>query len=596
MLNLPKDNFVFLETNRFDKDNSRSFLFQNPVKIISCYSLNDIKPAFLELEDCISRGFYAAGFVSYEAGFSFEEQLNNLNGNHSFPLLWFGVYKDPIIIRHKGKVDLLQNKKSPYTVKNIHSNISRGEYIHNIKKIKSFIRKGETYQVNYTFKYKFDFSGSLHSFYEDLKSKQSVSYSALIKTPEVSILSLSPELFFRKDKDHIEVRPMKGTIDRGRDLAEDSLNMKTLEKSLKNRSENVMIVDLLRNDLGRISRSGTVKTKKLFEVERYETLLQMISVVRSSLKKDVTPYDLFKAIFPSGSVTGAPKISTMKIINSLEKEPRGVYTGGIGFFAPNREAIFNVAIRTILIDNKKNKGEMGVGSGIVYDADPYNEFDECKLKVDFLTKKKNDFKLIETILHHPKKGYFLLKPHLGRLLSSAAYFNFKYDKKYITEKLKKLETRFKNSFSYKVRLLLDRTGKIDLGFSRINMNGKLIKVRFSSKKTSKNDLFLYNKTTNRNLYDKEHRKWSKRGYFDIIFTNTQNQITEGAISNIVIKKGKFYYTPPIECGLLNGVFRRSLLKNSKFPIREKVLYRGDIEKADEIYMVNSVRGMVKAKL
>jgi len=239
---------------------------------------------------------------------------------------------------------------------------------------------------------------------------------------------------------------------------------------------------------------------------------------------------------------------------------------------------------------------MGVGSGIVYDADPYNEFDECKLKVDFLTKKKNDFKLIETILHHPKKGYFLLKPHLGRLLSSAAYFNFKYDKKYITEKLKKLETRFKNSFSYKVRLLLDRTGKIDLGFSRINMNGKLIKVRFSSKKTSKNDLFLYNKTTNRNLYDKEHRKWSKRGYFDIIFTNTQNQITEGAISNIVIKKGKFYYTPPIECGLLNGVFRRSLLKNSKFPIREKVLYRGDIEKADEIYMVNSVRGMVKAKL
>ena len=487
----------------------------------------------------------------------------------------------------------MQNKKSSYTIKNLHSNVSEKEYIKNIKKIKSFIRKGDTYQVNYTFKYKFDFSGSLYSFYEDLKEKQSVSYSTFIKTPEFSILSLSPELFFRKNKHLIETRPMKGTIDRGRYSEEDSLNMKILEQSLKNRSENVMIVDLLRNDLGRISRSGTVKTKKLFEVEKYETLLQMISIIRSSLKKDVAPYDLFKAIFPSGSVTGAPKISTMKIINSLEKEPRGVYTGGIGFFSPDKESIFNVAIRTIFIDNKKNKGEMGVGSGIVYDADPYNEFDECKLKMDFLTKKKNDFKLIETILHHPKKGYYLLKLHLDRLLSSAKYFNFKCDKKYVYEKLKKLKICFKNGFSYKVRLLLDRTGKIDLGFSRIKIDKKLTKVRFSIKKTSKDDLFLYNKTTNRNLYDKEHKRWSKKGYFDIIFTNKENQVTEGAISNIIIKKNKSFYTPPIECGLLNGVFRKSLLKNSKFPIREKVLYRGDIEKADEIYMVNSVRGMVK---
>ncbi len=596
MLNLPKDNFVFLETNRFDKDNSRTFLFSNPIRVISCYKLKDVKSAFSELEEYISKGYYAAGFISYEAGFSFEEQLKDLDINSTFPLLWFGIYKNPTILTHKERIGLLQNKKFPYAVKNINSNISKEEYVDNIKKIKSFIRKGDTYQVNYTFKYKFDFSGSLCSFYEDLKEKQSVSYSALIKTSEVSILSLSPELFFRKDKDAIEVRPMKGTIDKGKNLEEDNLNRKILGESLKNRSENVMIVDLLRNDLGRISRSGTVKTKKLFEVEKYETLLQMISIVKSSLKKNVTPYDLFKAIFPSGSVTGAPKISTMKIINSLEKESRGVYTGGIGFFAPNKEAIFNVAIRTILIDNKKNKGEMGVGSGIVYDADPYNEFDECKLKVDFLTKKKNNFKLIETILHHPKKGYFLLKFHLDRLLSSAEYFNFKCDKKYILKKLKKLETHFKSGFSYKVRLLLDRAGKIDLGFSKINMNGKLAKVRFSTKKTSKEDLFLYNKTTNRDLYDEEHKKWSKRGYFDIIFTNKENQITEGAISNIIIKKNGYFYTPSVECGLLNGVFRRSLLKNGKFPIRERVLYKGDIEKADEIYMVNSVRGMVKVKL
>jgi len=357
-----------------------------------------------------------------------------------------------------------------------------------------------------------------------------------------------------------------------------------------------MIVDLLRNDLGRVSRSGTVKTKRLFEVERYETLLQMISIVRSSLKKNLTPYDLFKAIFPSGSVTGAPKINTMKIIDSLEKEMRYVYTGGVGFFAPDREAVFNVAIRTVLIDNKNNKGEMGVGSGIVYDADPYKEFEECKLKVNFLTQKKNDFRLIETILHKPRKGYFLLKLHIDRLLKSSEYFNFRCDKKYILKELKKLEKSFKDSFSYKVRLLLDRDGRIKLSFSRISTNGKLAKVRFSSKKTSKEDTFLYNKTTNRDLYNKEHKKWSKKGYFDIIFTNRQNQVTEGAISNVIIKKRDFYYTPPVECGLLNGVFRRYLLDNTTLLVKEKVLYKEDIKKADEVYMINSVRGMVKVEI
>jgi len=596
MLNFPKDNFVFLETNKFNKDNFRSFLFVKPTKIISCYRLKDVKPAFLEIEHSISRGYYAAGFISYEAGFSFEDQLKDLKSDSKFPLLWFGIYKKPIIVTHRERMDLLQNKKVPYSIKNIHPNISKKEYIDNIKKIKSFIRKGDTYQVNYTYKYKFDFHGSLHSFYEDLKAKQSVSYTSFIKTPEFSILSISPELFFRKDNQSIEVRPMKGTINRGRTLEEDNNNMKALGQSLKNRSENVMIVDLLRNDLGRVSRSGTVKTKRLFEVERYETLLQMISIVRSSLKKNLTPYDLFKAIFPSGSVTGAPKINTMKIIDSLEKEMRYVYTGGVGFFAPDREAVFNVAIRTVLIDNKNNKGEMGVGSGIVYDADPYKEFEECKLKVNFLTQKKNDFRLIETILHKPRKGYFLLKLHIDRLLKSSEYFNFRCDKKYILKELKKLEKSFKDSFSYKVRLLLDRDGRIKLSFSRINTNGKLAKVRFSSKKTSKEDTFLYNKTTNRDLYNKEHKKWSKKGYFDIIFTNRQNQVTEGAISNVIIKKRDFYYTPPVECGLLNGVFRRYILENDKLPIKEKILYRDDIKKADEVYMINSVRGMVKVKI
>ena len=596
MFKFPKDNFVFLETNRFDGDNLHSYLFSNPIAVISCHKLEDVRAAFLELESHISRGYYAAGFISYEAGLSFEETLTGIKIDRGFPFLWFGVYKKPTIFTHKEKLDLFEHKHRPYAIKNLHSNVSKDKYVRDIKKIKDFIKKGETYQVNYTFKYKFDFSGSIYRFYKDLKAKQSVSYSALIKTASYSILSLSPELFFRKHKDHIEVRPMKGTLDRGRDLREDMRNMDRLNQSLKNRSENVMIVDLLRNDLGRISRAGTVRTKKLFEVERYETLLQMISVVKSKLKKDISLYDLFKAIFPSGSVTGAPKISTMKIINSLEGEPRRVYTGSVGFFAPDGKSVFNVAIRTALIDNKTKKGEMGIGSGIVIDSDADREFEECYLKANFITKNRRDFKLIETMLWKPDKGYFLLKPHLERIKSSAEYFNFRFDGKYIERQLRRLGRGFKNDQDYRIRLLLDRRGEAEIGFSRINGSSEVAKVRFSDKRVFSKDLFLYHKTTNRDLYTNEHKKWSRKGYFDVIFSNEKNQITEGSISNIIVKKGRFYYTPPVACGLLDGVFRKSLFKKRDFPIKEKVLYRKDISGADEVYVVNSVCGIRRVEL
>ena len=596
MFKFPKDNFVFLETNRFDGDNLHSYLFSNPIAVISCHKLEDVKAAFLELESRISRGYYAAGFISYEAGFSFEETLGHLTTDSDFPLLWFGIYKKPTIFTHKEKLDLFKHKGESYVIKNLHSNISKDKYTRDIKKIKDFIKKGETYQVNYTFKYKFDFSGSIYRLYEDLKAKQSVSYSALIKTTDHSILSLSPELFFRKHKDHIEVKPMKGTLDRGRDLKEDRRNMDRLNQSLKNRSENVMIVDLLRNDLGRISRAGTVRTKTLFEVERYETLLQMISVVNARLKKDISLYDLFKAIFPSGSVTGAPKISTMKIVDSLEGEPRRVYTGSVGFFAPDGESVFNVAIRTALIDNKTKKGEMGIGSGIVIDSNRDREFEECCLKANFITKNRRDFKLIETMLWKPNKGYFLLKPHLERLKSSAEYFNFRFDEKHIGRQLRSLERGFKNDQDYRIRLLLDRRGETEIDFSRTNGSSEAAKLKFSDKKVFSEDPFLYHKTTNRDLYNNEYKKWSKKGYFDVIFSNEKNQITEGVISNIIIKKGRFYYTPPVACGLLDGVFRKSLFKKRDFPVKEKVLRKEDVRKADEIYVVNSVRGMRRAVL
>ena len=596
MFKLPDDNFILLETNRFDKDNQRSYLFSNPVKVIASYNPEDIKKNLFEVEGWTSKGYYAAGFISYEAGFSFEDDLRGLKTDARFPLLWFGIYKNPRIFTRRDRVIFKDERNRTYSIKNLHPDIAKNKYIRNIKKIKGFIRRGDTYQVNYTFKYKFDFSGSMYGFYEDMKAKHGVSYSAFIKTPEFSILSLSPELFFRKHDSRIEVRPMKGTFDRGRDLEEDRSNIKLLEHSPKNRSENVMIVDLLRNDLGRISRTGTVSTERLFKVEQYETLLQMVSIVKSCLKKNVTLYDLFKAIFPSGSVTGAPKISTMKIIDSLENENRRIYTGGIGFFAPGGESVFNVAIRTALVDNRTKKGEMGIGSGIVYDSDPEKEFEECKLKAKFIDAKKKTFKLIEAMLWKRNMGYFLLSLHLERMASSAEYFGFPFDTKAIVRKLKALEKDFIGSYDYKVRLLLDKRGEVDVSFTRIKKNPQAARVRFSGKKTDSGDIFLYHKTTNRQVYDEEYKKWQDKGYFDIIFTNEKRELTEGSVTNIIIKKGRAYYTPPVRSGLLNGVFRRYILEQKKIPVIEKVLYKKDVQEADEIYMLNSVRGMVRVGL
>jgi para-aminobenzoate synthetase/4-amino-4-deoxychorismate lyase len=591
MLKFKKDNLVFLETNRFDKNNSDSYLFSSPVKVVSCYKLNEVRRSLSEIDALVSKGYYAAGFISYEAGFSFEENLKDLKRNHGFPLLWFGIYRKPRILSRNRDI-----KKAPYNISNLHANISEKDYIADIRRIKSFIRRGDTYQVNYTFRYKFDLSGSPPGLYSGLREKQKVSYSAFVNTGDFSILSFSPELFFRKRGDYIEVRPMKGTLDRGVSLKEDKRNMEALAESMKNRSENVMIVDLLRNDLGRVCASGTVKTTKLFEVEKYETLLQMISVVKGRLKEKVGLCDLFKAIFPSGSVTGAPKISTMKIIDSLEAEPRRVYTGSIGFITPDKNAVFNVAIRTVLVNNKTKKAEMGIGSGIVYDSDPSKEFQECRLKADFITKPSERFDLIETILWRPHDGYFLLKLHLDRLADSAGYFDFKYDRKYIKKELKALEKKFKKARDYKVRLLLSGGGKVRTGFSVVHKPEGTAKAVFSDKRALSGNPFFYHKTTNRKLYDSELRKWRKRGYFDVIFSNEKNQITEGAISNIIIKKSGLYYTPPVSCGLLRGVYREYLLKYRKTPLKEKILYKSDIKKADKIYMVNSVRGMVEVTL
>ncbi len=616
-----ENNFVFLENARLDAQNYLSYLFIRPERIISTSKINQVKDCFIELNRALKKGCYLAGFLSYEAGEAFEERLKSKQA-YDFPLLWFGIYREPLIYNHrKGafagcsqknkafikKIALskIYTQKS-FLLKNIRPNISPSSYTRAITKIRSLIAQGSTYQVNYTFKLKFSFSGSPVGLYFSLRNNQAVSYSALIKTKPLttsgkgrgafSVVSFSPELFFRKRGGKICARPMKGTIKRGKDLKEDADNIRQLENCLKNRSENVMIVDLLRSDLGRISSTGSVKVPRLFRVERYQTLFQMTSDIESRLKHSDLSFDIFSHIFPSGSVTGAPKVKTMQIIRALEKEPRRVYTGSIGFFSPEKTGTFNVAIRTLLINTQPGTGEMGVGSGIVYDSDPKNEYDECRLKANFLTKRAQDFALIETMLWQPNSGYAHLNLHLKRLENSAGYFDFLYKKKDILKALMKLQHTFESS-AYKVRLLLSKDASLQLIPSPlVSLRDRRPKAYLSTKKTDSQNVFLYHKTTNRKIYSDEYRRARRLGYCDVIFANEKGEITEGAISNIFIRKKATLYTPPITCGLLDGVYRRYLLGSKKYTIKEKVLFTQDLEDAEEIYLSNSVRGLFKVHL
>ena len=601
------DNLCIFHTRKYDSGNYLSYIFIKPVKKIEIYNLAQLKPVFDRLETFISKGYYAAGWFSYECGYG----LDYVNGEkpgrkYKFPLVRLYFYKDIIIFNHKtGKFNYNiampagAGKPAGYEIKDFKFNTGNNEYVKNILKIKKLISQGDTYQVNYTIKSKFRVSGSIPVLYENLCNTQKVAYSSFIKSGKYNVLSFSPELFFRKSGNSIMMRPMKGTINRGINIEEDNKLAGELHHSEKNRSENVMIVDLIRNDLSKLSSPNNVKAVSLFDIEKYGTLFQMTSTVTAKVDKKIKFYDLFRAIFPSGSVTGAPKIRTMQIIRSLEKEPRHVYTGAIGFITPGRDAVFNVPIRTVIID--KNKGEMGIGSGITYDSSPAGEYEECKLKSLFLTKKRQPFQLIETILQENVKdeshenGYYLLNEHLLRLKQSAEYFEFPCDIAKIKKELFVLVNKDCCNFHFtkegyrgiKVRLLLDNTGKTVITRAPLqSFTKEPLKIKISAHKTCPKDVFLYHKTTLRELYNTEYKKFSRQGYFDVLYMNKQNQVTEFSRGNIIIKKNNRFYTPPISCGLLPGVFRSHFIRKNK--VIEKVLSLNDIRHADNVYFSNAV--------
>jgi para-aminobenzoate synthetase / 4-amino-4-deoxychorismate lyase len=365
----------------------KPFLFQNPKFIISCTDPALFKSSFRDIEFVLSQGYYLAGFLSYEAGYYFEEKLHQ-DKQYDFPLIYLGAYKDV-------QKNELNEPDPDYRLESPRLNITQEQYALNISAIRDYIAQGDVYQITYCLKLFFEFYGEPLSLYYQLLKEQPVPYPAYLRTDEFQILSLSPELFIKKKSTHLVTKPMKGTWPRGKSIFSDLIAPLCLKYDRKNRAENVMIADLLRNDLGRLGIN--IKAPTLFEVARYKTLCQMTSTVTAKVKEGVSVYDLFSAVFPSGSVTGAPKIRAMEIINKLEKDQRKIYTGAIGYITPDKDMFFNIPIRTILIKGKPclaagkqavptgRQAEMGIGGGIVWDSTPTGEWNEGLLKAKFLT-------------------------------------------------------------------------------------------------------------------------------------------------------------------------------------------------------------------
>ncbi|ADH84955.1 aminodeoxychorismate synthase component I [Desulfurivibrio alkaliphilus] len=633
-----EENFVFLESARLSAENRRSLLFARPLKMLTLRPGTSAADFLAALEAELQQGHYLAGWFAYEFGYLLEPRLQRLLTAQPAPLAVLGVYAAPLVYDHErgswddrdpaavlakklpvtGAEQPLPSQRDPGLVTEaLQRALPGAEYRRNVRRIKEYIAAGDTYQVNYTFKQQLPCRGSAAALYCALRRNQRVSYAALLNLAGEHIISLSPELFLRRQGDYCTVRPMKGTSRRGLTPEEDARWAAELPADRKNRSENVMIVDLLRNDLGRICRPGTVETLELFTLESYETLYQLTSTIRGELKADTGLAELFKALFPCGSVTGAPKIRTMEIIHELEQAPRGVYTGAIGFISPEQEMVFNVPIRTVTLD--RGVAEMGIGSGVVYDSDPEQEWRECKLKGNFLSRPTPPFVLIETMLWQPDQGYRLLELHLQRLLASAQRLAFEAD----PEEIRRLLAAHGNGFTaaalgpQRVRLTLAKDGTLALShapfaghpcFSWQELveaenqttaagdGPKLPTAVIAPAAIDPDQPLLYHKTSQRDIYDRHREAALAAGHCEALFVNTRGELTEGAVSNLFIRHQGRLLTPPVSAGLLNGVLRRHLLTQPRPRLQEQNLRPADLATAEAVFIGNSLRGLTRIRV
>ena len=553
---------------------TRWLRMQQPAHVIDVRDPAHLEPALREVEQLTRKhGYHAAGFITYEAGAAFG--MRTASPDPSLPLAWFALFD-------AGHVTEIPEPaaSAPYDVGTLTPTVDRTGFDRAFATIRDHIGSGDTYQVNYTFDLTGTFAGDPFSLFADLAGTQRGRYAAFIDTGSHAICSASPELFFTRANGELETRPMKGTARRGRTLAEDDAAAAALRASAKERAENVMIVDMMRNDLGRIATTGTVEVRDLLVTERYPTIWQMTSTVAAQSIASLA--DIFTALHPSASVTGAPKIRTMEIINELERRPRGVYTGAIGYVAPDGSAQFSVGIRTAVIDLASGALTYGVGSGIVWDSNAASEYQECLLKAAIFGRRPQTFELLETMKWTPEGGFFLLDRHIQRLQRSATYFDYICHEPDVRRDLDRAVAD--KTQPQRVRLLVSRLGSIRIECTPL-VAGSAAPARLgiAAAPIDPANVFLFHKTTHRVMYTDV----AQPEYDDVILWNPDNEITETTIGNLVVELGGRKVTPPVDAGLLAGTFREELLEHGD--IVEGRITLDALASASRVWLINSVR-------
>ncbi len=564
--------------------------FDRPARLIEAWTGADVLPALQALENTVRNGQAIAGYITYEAASGMDAALAT-HPRGPLPLLQFGVF--PSFRVEKA----FPVSAAPYHIGAWNPTYPRAAYTAAIQRIKEWIEQGHTYQVNHTFQLQARFSGAAAGWFNRLLQTQQAAYGAYVDAGDDVFCSVSPELFFALDRDSLTCRPMKGTARRGVTWHEDQAAKQVLAASTKNRAENLMIVDMMRNDLGRIARTGSVAVQQLFEIERYPTLLQMTSSITA--QTDAGLAEIVQALFPCASITGAPKVRTMQLIRELEPVPRGIYTGAMGFVLPHhpltqrsgRFGQFNVAIRTAHIRRRDQTVTYGTGGGIVWDSDAEHEYRECQTKALILTHTQPDFQLLETMRWTPARGIWFWPQHRQRLQQSSDYFGYRFCADTIARDLADATANLGRE-RHRVRLLLSASGEVAITATPVPTERSIWRVALSEHPVSSDDVFLYHKTTHRSVYDQALARHP--GMDDVLLYNEAGQLTESCRANVVLRLDGCWYTPPARSGLLNGILRQHWLR--KGWIQERTLTPDALQKADRILLLNALRGPIQAKL
>ena len=572
--------YIFLD----DQLTNTQRYYTDPVDILIADDPGDIDDIFAKLTQYHQEGYFIAGYLSYDLGYVFEDALSHrLAPKRPTPLLNFGIFKT---FERQAPTQLLYSSQAPDLT--LTPLWSEAEYSKRFSQVMDYIRAGDVYQINLTFPMTGPYDGPAHTLYAAFRHRQKGRYGGVVHLGNApDIISLSPELFFRKEGRDMSMRPMKGTRPRSANSQIDEELRLNMRNDVKSQAENLMIVDLLRNDLSRISEPGSVKVPELFALESYETLHQMTSRVVSKLTPDIDMKSIFQNLFPCGSVTGAPKIRAMEIIDDLETTPRGAYCGALGYIDPNGDACFNVGIRTLTLSGKRLT--YNVGSGLVYDSQAQDEYHECLLKADVLSQPPAG--IIETCLWTPNDGIVRGKAHKARMMKSAKALGYPFNPAQYDALTDGIKTETNDQH---IRMTLSADGDLNLS-QKDFVSLDRPKIMVSPHKLSKKVQYSKHKISRRNFYDKERERLKAlTGIDEVIFLNESGKLCEGSFTSIFIEKDGKLLTPALKTGILPGVLRAELLRSKK--ARTADLTEDDLLGAKNIYIGNSMRGLMPAAL